>query len=165
MNNRGVALAIAVTVSLMISLLAAVVLNITFRRFNLSFFQQSRAIALYASEAGIQYVDTRLKTDTNSNPLTPGFRERVLTKSQSTTPPSWYIVSSYTVGKDQTNSSQDARNAGHLSIGETLDEWGIGALEMGGSIKKKEVTIKVRENPAGSGKFEVRVKADYGTGI
>lgn len=149
-NNKGVALAIAVTVSLMVSLLAAVVLNVTFRRFNLSFFQQSRAIALYASEAGIQYVDTRLKVDET-------FRNTVLARSRSTTPPSWYIVSSMTTA--------EARAAGHVESTETVNEANINDLEMGSSIKKKEVTIRIRENPANSLKYETRVKASYGTGI
>lgn len=152
MNNKGVALAVAITVSLMISLLAAVVLNITFRRFNLSFFQQSRAIALYASEAGIQYVDTRLKVDAGVG----GFLQRVQARSRSTTPPSWYIVSSMTTAQ--------ARAAGHIDATETVDETTLD-VQMGGSIKKKEVTIRVRENPANSLKYETRVKASYGTGI
>jgi len=148
-NNKGVALAIAITVSLMVSLLAAVVLNITFQRFNLSFFQQSRAIALYASEAGIQYADTRLKVDTT-------FRNAVLARSRSTTPPSWYIVSSMTTAQ--------ARAAGHIGASESVDLT-TPDLQMGGSIKKKDVTIKVRENPDHSNKYETRVKASYGTGI
>ena len=149
-NNKGIALAIAITVSLVISLLAVVVLNMTFRRFNLSFFQQSRAIATYASEAGIQYVDTRLKTDAT-------FRNAVLAKSSSTLPPSWYLISSMTTA--------EAQAAGHIDVTETLDEENIVQLEMGGSVKKKEVTIRVRENPVGSTQFEVRTKSSYGTGI
>ncbi len=149
-NNKGVALAVAVTVSLMVSLLAAVVLNVTFRRFNLSFFQQSRSIAMYASEAGIQYVDTRLKADTT-------FRDAVLAKSRLTTPPSWYIISSMTAA--------EALAAGHIAESEAVDEPNLNDLEMGGSIKKKEVTIRVRENPRDSLKYETRVKASYGTGI
>lgn len=149
-DNRGVALAVAITVCLMICLLAAVVLNITFRRFNLSFFQQSRAIALYASEAGILYVDTRIKLDTT-------FRNAVLARSRSTTPPSWYIISSMT--------TDEARAAEHIAKAESVDEENLNALEMGGSIKKKEVTLRVREDPNNPGRYETRVRASYGTGI
>ncbi|MBI3616293.1 MAG: hypothetical protein HY211_07230 [Candidatus Omnitrophica bacterium] len=158
---KGVALALAVTLALLVSLLAAVVLSVTFRRFNLSFFQESRAIAFSAAEGGLQYADARLRLDTtytDSNfPGVNGFANVVKTKSaQSGNPP--YLVSSFAT-------TAAARAAGHIDSREALDKPDIADLQMGSAVKKKEVTLRITEEPSGSGRFKVQAKASYGPGI
>ena len=68
-NNRGVALAVAVTGALIISIIAVVVLNMTYRSFYLSAFQTDHSNAFYAAEAGVQYAFDRLAR--NSIPPAP----------------------------------------------------------------------------------------------
>jgi len=46
-----------------------------------------------------------------------------------------------------------------------LDLSDVGELKMGGSIKEKEVTLRISEDPAGSGRFKVEAKASYGSGV
>ena len=144
-KRNGIALSIAVAVALIVSMLAAAVLNAAFRRFSLSFFQQSRTIALFAAEGGLQYADARLRTDTT-------FRNNVITKA-----PSAYLVSSMT--------TLAARAAWHIVPAETLDQESIGALQLGGAVKKKEVTLRITQDPSDSGRFKVQAKASYGSGI
>ena len=142
-NDKGIALAIAISVSLMVSLLASFVLNITYRRFNLSYFQESRMVSYYAAEGGIQYVYMRLQKDTT-------FRNNVLADVTPTGSPV-YIISSMTTAA--------AIARGHLASGEVVDEPSVAALQLGSAAKPKQMTIRVR--PVGS-QFEVRAMTDYG---
>ncbi len=145
-NNRGVALVVAISIALMVSLLAGFVLNLAFRRFNLSHFQESRMIAYYAAEGGIQYVNTRLIYDTT-------FLNNVLADTTPVGAPV-YIISSMT--------QAGAVARGHIGSTEVLDEGSIGALRMGslGTSKEKQVTIRIRS--LGNGQFEVKAMTDYG---
>ena len=53
----------AIVLALVVSVTAALVLNMTFRRFELSAFRTDRAVAGGTSEAGFQYVFARLARD------------------------------------------------------------------------------------------------------
>ncbi|MBI3333286.1 MAG: hypothetical protein HYZ93_04270 [Candidatus Omnitrophica bacterium] len=67
---EGVALMVAIVAALAVSLTAVVVLNLTFRRLELSSFRSDHLSASFAAEAGIQYAFARLDRD-------KPFRDRV----------------------------------------------------------------------------------------
>jgi hypothetical protein len=80
----------AIVLALVVSATAALVLNMTFRRFELSAFRTDRSVAGGTSEAGFQYVFARMDKDRAYNdpafpapPAGNGFRETVQRKRNS----------------------------------------------------------------------------------
>jgi hypothetical protein len=68
----------AIVLALVVSATAAVVLNMTFRRFELSAFRTDRAVGGGTSEAGFQYAFARMDKDRTYTALgATGFREVV----------------------------------------------------------------------------------------
>ena len=63
MNQKGIAMVTAIVLALVVSATVAVVLSLTFRRFELSAFRTDHAVAAAASEAGLQYAFARLDKD------------------------------------------------------------------------------------------------------
>ncbi len=91
MNQKGIAMVTAIVLALVVSATAAVVLSLTFRRFELSAFRTDHAVATGSSEAGFQYSFARLDKDRNYNdPNFPGppngFKETVQRKRFSAAP-------------------------------------------------------------------------------
>ena len=153
-NEKGFAVVAAVLFSVLVTLSAGVVLNMTFARMNMSNFQESRMISFYAAEAGVQYANGRLLVDTT-------FSTDVKNRSaQSGNPP--YIVSCL--------NTADAIARGHISSGQSVDIQDLN-LKLGkdtagawgpAHARPKDVTLKITEKPLGSGKYEVKAVTDYG---
>ena len=59
-SRRGVAMVTAIVLALAVSATAAVVLSLTFRRFELSAFRTDHTVAVASAEAGFQYAFARL---------------------------------------------------------------------------------------------------------
>ena len=70
MNQKGIAMVAAIVLALVVSVIAAGVLSLTMRRFELSSFRTDHAVAAATSEAGFQYAFARLAAD-------PAFRAAV----------------------------------------------------------------------------------------
>lgn len=62
-GQKGVAMATAIVLALIVSVLVAGVLSLTMRRFELSAFRTDHAVAAVTSEAGFQYAFARLAAD------------------------------------------------------------------------------------------------------
>ena len=62
-NEKGIALVMAIIAALLVSISAAIVLNMTYRSFYLSVFQTDHAVGFYAAESGVQYAESRLEFD------------------------------------------------------------------------------------------------------
>lgn len=80
----------AIVLALVVSVTAALVLNMTFRRFELSVFRTDRSVAGGSSEVGFQYAFARLDKDRLYNdpafpapPVGNGFKETVQRKRNS----------------------------------------------------------------------------------
>ena len=80
MNQKGIAMVTAIVLALVVSATAAVVLSLTFRRFELSAFRTDHAVAMASAEAGFQYAFARLDKD-------PVFKAAVDAKA-----PGYYLI-------------------------------------------------------------------------
>ena len=63
MNQRGIAMVSAMLLAAIVSALAVLVINLTFRRFALSAFRTDHMVAEASAEGGFQYAFARLKQD------------------------------------------------------------------------------------------------------
>ena len=79
-NSAGVALVTAIAGALLISVSAAALVGLAWRRFELTAMRTDRAVTLAATESGLQYVFARLDAD-------PGFRDRVRVRRETAGPP------------------------------------------------------------------------------
>ena len=77
--QKGSALITAIGGALLVSITAAAVINVAWRRFELSAMRRDRAVTLAVAESGFQYVFARLDTDTT-------FRTRINQRRTSVIP-------------------------------------------------------------------------------
>lgn len=61
MRNRGYAMPMVIAATLIVSITAAIVMNLTFQRYRMSALRSSRAQAIAAGEAGLQFIYARLQ--------------------------------------------------------------------------------------------------------
>lgn len=123
-SERGIALPTAIAAAVVVSILAAVVLNLTFRRFELSVSRTSRAEASLAAETGLQYAFERLRSD-------PTFETNVRAKA-----PDFYVITSST-------SLFVPVQINGVSTSYPVDEGPIPELAFG----NRHVHIAIREDP------------------
>lgn len=62
-GQEGIAMVTAIVAALIVSITASVVLNLTFRQFELSAFRSTHTVGLQQAEAGLQYAFARLPVD------------------------------------------------------------------------------------------------------
>jgi len=86
-GQEGIAMVTAIAIALIVSIMAAVVLNMTFRRFELSAARTDHAIGMVAAEAGFQYAFARMDRS-------QAFRTLVMNKSPAG---SWYVITCHPV--------------------------------------------------------------------
>ena len=169
MNQKGVAMVTAIVLALVVSVTAALVLNLTFRRFELSAFRTDRAVAGGTAEAGFQYTFARLDRDrTYTDPAFPGFtgfREVVQRKRDilgagsipAGNAPAEYVITCH-----------DAAAADENQL--------VPAIHMGPAAAGKHLTIRIRffhnepaagftdTVPIANRPYRVRSFTNYGTG-
>ena len=135
-GEKGIAMVTAIGLALIVSIMAAVVLNMTFRRFELSALRTRHAVAMMGSEAGFQYAFARLD---RSNTVPP-FRQLVRSKTVNAGTPTWYVVACHPIGA--TGTPDTLRNDAPELVTQmqltTTDEV-VPALHMGG----KHVVVKI----------------------
>ena len=148
-GERGIAMVTAIAMALIVSIMAAVVLNLTFRRFEMSAFRTQHAVGMAGSEAGFQYAFARLDRD-------QPFRTVVQGKA-----PGWYVVTCHPTA------SLDAQLVAQMGVPAAPDAV-VPALHMG----NKHVVVKIRYSRPGvdppprfAGRpYEVRAGSTFGTG-
>jgi hypothetical protein len=134
----------ALVAALLVSLTAIVTMNLVSRRFHLTAFGSDHAVALAASEGGVQYALARLWRD-------PTFESTVRNHIGSNPPTSdagWYVL--YPTGGTVTPSGQSTPYA--------VDEPNRPELSLGG----KQVLVVI-ENDATPPRLRVRAFAEYAT--
>ena len=139
-SKKGVALALAITMTLIIFLLAAAILNFTYGRFHASAFQTDHLASFYATEAGMQYAFARLADPTFANTV-------------QAVAPNAYIVTSLPSGKVTVDGQQVSPNA-------RTNDLFVGRLSP--SRQGREVTVWIQAT-GGTPKFRVRAFTDYGS--
>ena len=122
-GEKGIAMVTAIGLALIVSIMAAVVLNMTFRRFELSALRTQHAVAMMGSEAGFQYAFARMDRD-------PAFRTLVQAKAATT--PYYYVVRCH--ADDPSTTSDDLPDL--FKTADVLD----GRLHMG----NKHVAVAIR---------------------
>ena len=137
----------AIGLALIVSILAAVVLNMTFRRFELSALRTQHAVAMMGSEAGFQYAFGRLDRSTP-------FRTTVQNKTVNAGTPTWYVVACHPIGATGTPNTlqNDAPELVTQMQLATTDEV-VPALHVG----NKHVVVKIKYyRPADNPRFAER---------
>lgn len=158
MSQRGIAMVTAIVLALAVSAIAAVVLSLTFRRFELSAFRTDHAVAAGTAEAGLQYVFARLDQD-------QAFRNAVQAKRLA-------VAGGETpVAADNAAAEFNIRCHDDPALTEDQIE---PALHMGGPIDSakpgKHVTLRIRfftdaDNPPFPARpYRVRSFSNFGTG-
>lgn len=150
-NEQGMALVTAMAAALIISVLAAVVLNMTWRRFEMSAFRSDRAIAGAEAEAAMRYAFARLDLD-------QAFHDRVVAKA----PKAYVITCDAGIPPGQRD--------------ELIPELHQGAkVDPNGPVDPKvryvggkHVTVKIKYDPTDNGgaaqPYKVSAKATFGKG-
>ena len=160
--EHGVAMVTAIAVAIVVSLTAATVLNLTWRRFELSASRSDRDVALAAAEVGLQYAFARLDVnDTNQlrdgigNPVGPAgvsFQDRVGADADG------LLISSdnAVAGLDHWEPNL------HVSTRMVSDP---GNPQFGGYVGGKHVTVRITLDPTPTDPARpfVSAQADYGT--
>lgn len=171
MNQKGIAMVTAIVLALVVSATAAVVLSLTFRRFELSAFRTDHAVAAATSEAGFQYAFARLDKDA-------AFRNRVQAKRNNILPAGPIA--------DNTAAAEYVVTSDALVPAAQRDEL-VPALQMGGKVDTtpgsptvgqyvgvKNVTLRIRffntaapfndVPPIANRPYKVRSFSNFGTG-
>ncbi len=183
MNQKGVAMVTAIVLALVVSAMAAVVLSLTMRRFELSAFRTDHAVAAGTSEAGFQYAFARLAV--------PAFRTLVDTKRTSLGPgavpandlAAEYVISCHddpAITEDQILDPDGAgslQQAPALHMGGVLDATVIAPPATTGGLRGgKHVTVRIRYFTAAditagfypaalaARPYRVRSSSNFGTG-
>lgn len=150
-NEKGIALVMAIIAALLVSISAAIVLNMTYRSFYLSVFQTDHAVGFYAAESGVQYAESRLEFDAV-------FAAAVKAKGASTTstPPGQnlpYIVTSLQSGNPVID--------GNSSV--APDERTNDLVVLGPHGTRREVTVWIKYYDDGRDPpYKIRVFSSYG---
>ena len=149
-SERGIALATALVAAVVVSILAVVAINLTFRRFELSAFRTDHGISGHASEAGIRYAFERLRID-------PAFEAAVRADD---TPDGGgprngpvYVLSPL-AEETEIEFLFDGRTR-ELDVDEQVQ-----ALELG----RKLIHIGIQIDPNDATRLRIHTNADYGTG-
>lgn len=163
-REQGIAMVTALMAALLVSITAAVVLNMTLRRFELSAFRTDHTVATHEAEAGLQYAFARLARD-------GAFRTAVQNK-QSGGRQAYYALSC------NPNADVDP-----VTPGVQLPDEQVSALHMGGTLTPpavdgtggKHAVVRIIFGgglglPAGEpalppgAQYRVRATTDFGTG-
>ena len=157
-GQRGMAMVTAIVLAIIVSVTAAVVLNLTFRRFELSAFRTDHSIAATSAEAGFQYAFARLDRDTTyTNPNYPGavgFRAVVQAKA----PAEWVVTCDSSVPVAQRDELVPA-----LHMGGVPD--GSGGVKGGKHLTVRILFLRPADNPPFPNRpYRVRSVATFGTG-
>ncbi len=151
-SEKGIALVLAITVTLIVFLVASAVLHLTFGRFMLSSKQSDHSGAASAAEAGIRYAFARLELDTTYQDLgATGFANVVRQAGLQNRP---YVLTSMPTGNPVINGqavTPDVRT-NDLLMGQLLPQ-----------RKGREVTIFIQSVPGGNPEFRIRAFTDYGS--
>ena len=143
----------AIVLALIVSATAAVVLSMTFRRFELSAFRTDHAVATGTAEAGFQYVFARMDRDV-------AFRTAVQNKR--TALGAGAVAAS--------NAAAEYVLTCDASIPAAQRDELVPALHMGAATAGKHVTLRVRfftaadAPPVAARPFRVRSFSTFGTG-
>ncbi len=147
----------AIVLALIVSVTAAVVLSLTFRRFELSAFRTDHAVAAGTAEAGFQYTFARLDQDAV-------FRTAVQNKRTTLGP----------AARPGDRSASDFAAEYVLTCDASVpaaqrDEL-VPALHMGAAVAGKHVTLRIRfftaadSPPFAARPYRVRSFSNFGTG-
>ena len=169
-GERGIAMVTAMAAAVIISILAVVVLNMTFRRFELSAFRTDRAVAGAAAEAGLKYAFARLQLDTTYTDLNfpgpPGFAN-VVQRAGQAVPPRDYVLRCHPLTGLAVDQVVPQLHVG-AKINTERNPNGTPGPNYGQYVGGKHVTVRIRWDPAGTGgaarPYIIRASADYGTG-
>ena len=158
-DSQGVALAMAVVGALLVSIMAALVLNMTYRSFYLSAFQTDHTASFYASEVGAQYVIRRIQVDrVYADPNFPGVQgfENVI-RAAGASPPGpnrAYVITSLRAPQnpviDGVAVTPDLRT----------DDLAVGKL--GPPATRRDVTVWIRFTNGNNPPYQIRAFSDYG---
>ncbi len=142
-GEKGIAMVTAIGLALIVSIMAAVVLNMTFRRFELSALRTRHAVAMMGSEAGFQYAFARMDRS-------PAFQTAVKNKTLIASTPTWYVVACHPIGATGTpNTLQNDAPELVTQMQLTTTDEVVPALHMG--AKHVVVKIKYFRTPAADG--------------
>ena len=172
MNQKGIAMVTAIILALVVSATAAVVLSLTFRRFELSAFRTDHTVAQASDEAGFQYAFARMDKDLTSTDLTnpiftfggvpiAGFKNLVNRKRDvqgagpigDNTPAAEYVVtglSAAAYSAANNGNTADETDKLELKLGGKVDTT-VGSPTLGQYVVFKYVTVRVRYFHNGNG--------------
>lgn len=168
----------AIVLALVVSVTTALVLNMTFRRFDLSAFRTDHSVAAATSEAGLQYAFARMDKDLTSTipafPGVSGFRNRVQAKrnnlgagpiADNTAAAEYVVTSDASVAADELVPA--------LQMGGKVDIT-PGSPTFGQYVGRKNVTLRIRffntaapfndVPPIANRPYKVRSFSNFGTG-
>ncbi len=159
-EQEGIAIVTALAAALVVSITAAVVLGLTWRRLELSAFRADHDVAVSASEAGLQYALARLDLDA-------AFRTRVQNKTINADAPTDYIVACHdlpNITEDQILGNPPVSNANQLHVAMKMNQAGV---YVGG----KHVVVRIRffrpgvdVPPVPNRPYRISATTEFGTG-
>ena len=145
-NQRGVAMVTAIVLAVIVSAIAAGVLSLTMRRFELSAFRTDHAVAAATSEAGFQYAFARLDKDA-------AFKAAVDAKA-----PGYYLI--------YCNANPDFPPEFQVAPNEVVPALHMGNKHMAVRIRHfTDAGVAPDQNPVFAARpYKVRAVAVFGTG-
>ena len=159
-SQQGLALITAMAAAVIISLTAAVVMGVTWRRMEMSALRSDHLVSQMASEAGLQYAFARLDKDTAG-----AFKAAIQAKGAND-----YIIRCH----DDTTITEDLPLIPALHVGAKVDTAPDSPSEpqtYGQYTGGKHVTIRIRYNAAGWGTppdparpYKITASSDFATG-
>lgn len=164
-GQEGIAIVTALAAAVVVSITAAAVLGLTWRRLELSAFRADHDVAVSASEAGVQYALARLDLDA-------AFRTAVQNKTIGAGTPTDYIVTCHNlpgIVEDQILANPPVSDAEQLHVAMKLNQAGV---YVGG----KHVVVRIRfhreANPrdpdplpgSPNSRYRISARTEFGTG-
>ncbi len=144
-SDRGFAMPMVIAMTVIVSLTAAIVMNLTFQRYRMSALRSSRGQAIAAGEAGLQYAYWKLQRE-------PGFIDKV--RDHLTEATQMYVISTRRVGKTTTQGFTVDEEDASLGVGEKDV---VVVIDLKPSVPPPSPPIP-RGHP-----LRIRVFTDYGT--